>query len=227
MTAYVLVHGGFVDGWYWGETAGLLEQEGHTVHVADLPSTGTDPTALGGLADDVAVVRGLVAAAGAPVVLVGHSYGGLVITEAADEPGIAHRVHVSAFWPARGQSLMDGYPGPTDWFVPTGDGAAARVTDDVDRAAEVLCADLDPARRAEWHRHLMFSAAAGFGTPATAPDSAAPVTWVVLEKDNAIPPDAQEAMAARADRVERMATSHSPMLVDAPGLAAILSRIPA
>ncbi|MHA6784462.1 alpha/beta fold hydrolase [Pseudonocardia saturnea] len=227
MSAYVLVHGGFVDGWYWGETAELLEKEGHTVHVADLPSTGTDPAALGGVADDVTEVRRLVAAAGEPVVLVGHSYGGMVITEAADEPGVAHRVYVSAFWPERGQSLMGMATVPFDWVAVTEDGTAAHVTDDVSRAAEVLCADLDPARRAEWHRHLMFSSAAAMGTPAAAPDSDAPVTYVVLEKDGAVPPEMQEAMAARADHVERMATSHSPQLVDPAGLAAILGRIPA
>lgn len=225
MTSYVLVHGGFVDGWYWGETATRLEREGHRVHVAELPSTGTDPSALGGMADDVAEVRRLVAAAGEPVVLVGHSYGGLVITEAADEPGVAHSVYVSAFWPERGQTLLE-LLGPVDWMVPTDDGAAVRVTDDVDRAVEALCADLDPARRAEWHGHLMYSAASGAGTPAAAPDRAHPVTYVVLEKDAAILPERQEAMAARADRVERMATSHSPQLVDPDGLAAILSRVP-
>ncbi len=227
MTAYVLVHGGFVDGWYWGETAALLEKEGHTVHVADLPGTGTDPSALGGPADDVTEVRRLVAAADGPVVLVGHSAGGLVITEAAEEPNLAHSVYVSAFLPERGQSLMDLLPGPLNWVVPTDDGAALRVTDDVDRAAEVLCADLDPARRAEWHGHLMYSSAAALGMPATAPDRTHPVTYVVLEKDNAVLPEWQEAMAARADRIERMATSHTPQLVDPAGLAAILSRIPA
>ncbi|GAA3225759.1 alpha/beta hydrolase [Pseudonocardia petroleophila] len=227
MTAYVLVHGGFTDGWYWGATARLLEEQGHRVTVAELPSTGTDPAVLGTVADDVAEVRRLVAAAGEPAVLVGHSYGGLVITDAADEPGIVHRVYVSAFWPARGRSLMDDYTGPTDWFVPTEDGTAARITDDVDRAAEVLYADLDPAQRAEFHRHLMFSSGAAIGAPATAPDSDTPVTYVVLEKDVAVPPEEQEAMATRADRVERMATSHCPQLVDPTGLAAILSRIPA
>lgn len=79
--------------------------------VAELPSTGADPSAPGGLDDDVAEVRRCVAATDGPVVLVGHSYGGPVIT----------------------------------------DGAAVRVTDDVDRAVEVLCADLDPARRAGWY----------------------------------------------------------------------------
>lgn len=224
MTTYVLVHGGFVDGWYWGATAARLEGQGHRVLVAELPSTGADPSALGGLADDVAEVRRCVAATGDPVVLVGHSYGGLVITDAADEPGVAHRVYVSAFWPERGRSLMDLATGPLDWIVPSDDGAAVRVTDDVDRAVEVLCADLDPARRAEWFGHLLYSAAAVMGTPAIAPGSGAPVTYVVLEEDGAVPPELQESMAARADRVERMPTSHCPQLVDPDGLAAVLSR---
>ncbi|MBC8090812.1 MAG: alpha/beta hydrolase [Pseudonocardia sp.] len=227
MTAFVLVHGGFVDGWYWGETAALLEREGHTVHVADLPSTGPDPSTLGGFADDVAEVRGLVAAAGEPVVLVGHSYGGMVITDAADEPRVAHRVYLAAFWPERGQTLMDLATGPLDWIVRTEDGAAVRVTDDDERAAEVLFADLDPARRVAMHGHLMYSAAAALAIPAAAPDRTHPVSYVVLEEDNAILPERQQAMAARADHVERMATSHCPQLADPAGLAAILSRIPA
>jgi pimeloyl-ACP methyl ester carboxylesterase len=227
MTTYVLVHGGFADGWYWGETAARLEKQGHRVHVAELPSTGTDPSALGDVADDVAEVRRLVVASGEPVVLVGHSYGGLVITEVADEPNVSHSVYVSAFLPERGQSLADLVSGPLDWVVATDDGAAIHVTDDLDRASEVLFADLDPAQRKEMHGRLMYSAAAGLGTPAAAPDRTHPVTYVVLEQDNAIPPEAQEAMAARADHVERMSTSHCPQLADPDGLAAILSRIPA
>ncbi|MBC8093602.1 MAG: alpha/beta hydrolase [Pseudonocardia sp.] len=227
MTSYVLVHGGFVDGWYWTGTAARLERDGHRVRIAELPSTGTDPSALGSMNDDVAVVRGLVAASDERVVVVGHSYGGLVITEVADDPGVAHSVYLGAFWPERGQSLMDLPSGPLDWIVTTDDGQAGRVTDDLDRAAEVLFADLDPARRAEMHRHLMYSAAIAMVTPVAAPDRTHPVTYVVLEKDNAILPEKQEAMAARADHVERMATSHCPHLVDPDGVAAILSRIPA
>lgn len=227
MTGYVLVHGGFADGWYWGETAGLLEKEGHRVHIAELPSTGADPAALGGLAEDVAEVRRLVAAAGEPVVLVGHSYSGMVLTELAGDPGVAHSVYVSAFWPARGQTLMDLFHGPSDWIVPTDDGTAIGVTTDVARAAEVLCADLDPAQVPDWHAHLMYSSAAVLGTPSTAPDRMHPATYVVLEKDAAIPPDSQEAMAKQADHVVRMATAHVPQLTDPDGLAAILTRIPA
>lgn len=80
------------DTWsWWGEPAALLEKEGHRVHIARLPSTGTDPAALGGLADDVTEVRRLVDAAGEPVVLVGHSYGGMIVTELADHPAVATR----------------------------------------------------------------------------------------------------------------------------------------
>lgn len=227
MTSFVLVHGGFTDGWYWGPTADRLTAQGHRVHVAELPSTGPQPDGLGGPPEDVECVRGLVAAAGEPVVLVGHSSGGMVITELADDPRVAHSVYLAAFWPRRGQSILDMGASEVDWVVPSEDGSAVRVTDDLDRAVEVLCADLDPALVPEWRTHCLYSSAAGFGFASTAPDRTHPTTYVVLEKDNAIPPAAQEALAAAADHVERLATSHQAMLVDPDGLTAILTRIPA
>ncbi len=227
MTSFVLVHGAFVDGWYWGETARVLEKEGHAVQVANLPSCGTDPAALGGLADDVEEVRRLVAAAAAPVVLVGHSYGGMVITELADDTRVALSVYVSAVMPDRGQSALDALGGTPDWVVPTEDGAAAHVTDDRERAALALCADLDPQRVAEWYAHLMYVGLAAVTTPSTAPGRTHPVAVVVLENDAVFPLEAQEAMAARADRVERLATSHNPQLADPDGLAAALARLAA
>ena len=170
MTTYVLVHGGFTDGWYWGETATRLEKEGHRVLVADLPSTGRDPATLGGLPDDVAEVRRLVDEAGGPVVLVGHSYSGMVVTELADHPGVVHTVYVSAFLPARDQSLIDLFGSdPAPWMKMAADGAATRVTGDVELAHHALCADLDPSRVPEWHASLMWSSAAILGVPSTAP----------------------------------------------------------
>lgn len=227
MTTYALVHGGFVDGWYWGETAARLEKEGHRVLVADLPSTGTEAATLGDLTEDAAAVRQLVDAAGEAVVLVGHSYGGMVITELGDHPGIAHTAYLSAVWPARGQSLLEvfGELPPDGWIVPTEGGSAGRVTDDLEVAREALAADVEPERFAEYHAHLMLSSVAAMSEASGAPERAHPVTYVVLERDNAFPPAAQEAMATRADHVERMPTSHSPMLSDPEGLAAVLSRI--
>ncbi|TCK27265.1 alpha/beta fold hydrolase [Pseudonocardia endophytica] len=228
-TTYVLVHGGFVDGTYWAETAALLEKEGHRVLVADLPSTGTDPAELGDLYADATAVRAMLDTVDGPVVLVGHSYGGMVITEVADHPAIVRRVYLSAFWPAGGQSLLDLIGGelpPSGWIVPVADGAAVRVTDDIDVARETLAADVDPARFAAFHAGFLLSSASAMGVAGTAPERAHPVTYVVLGRDNAIPPEAQEAMAARADDVQRIPrSSHSPMLADPEGLASLLARL--
>jgi pimeloyl-ACP methyl ester carboxylesterase len=226
---YVLVHGGFVDGWYWGETAALLEKEGHRVLVADLPSTGSDAATLGDLYADAAAVRELLDTADGPVVLVGHSYGGMVITEVADHPAIARTVYLGAFWPGRGQSVFDLLGGElpaTGWIVPVADGAAVTVTGDVDVAREALAADVGRERFAEQHGRFLMSAAAAMGEASAAPDRSHPVTYVVLEEDNAIPRDAQEVMAARADDVRRLpGASHTPMLADPDGLAALLTRL--
>lgn len=227
MTSYVLVHGGFTDGWYWGETASRLSERGHAVHVAELPSTGSDPSALGGLADDVAEVRRLVESAVQPVVLVGHSYAGVILTELADHPGVGHAVYLAAFWPARGQAVIDLLGDDLPGWLVTRDDGTAQITDDVDLALSTFCPELAPERVPEWTRHNLLSAAAAFGTPLKAPERTHPATYVVLERDLAVPPAAQQAMAANADHVERMATSHQAMLADPDGLAAILSRIPA
>jgi pimeloyl-ACP methyl ester carboxylesterase len=226
MTTYVLVHGAFTDSWYWGETTERLDKDGHRVIVADLPSTGRDPAVLRGPAGDAAEVRRIVDVAGEPVVLVAHSYSGMVITELADHPRVTHSVYISAFWPARGQSLADLFgPGPVEWMQPSADGAAIKVTDDVETAWKALCADLEPARVPEWHGSLMWSATSVMGAPSTAPDRAHPTTYVLLEQDRAIPPEMQAAMATQADRIERMSTGHVPQLTDPDGLAAILTRI--
>lgn len=178
---------------------------------------------VGGLDDDASEVRRVVEAARGPVVLVGHSYGGMVITEL----GVAHTVYLSAFWPSRGQSVFDLYgEPPTDgWIVPTADGAAVHVTDDLDVAREAWGADVDRARFADFHSRMLLTSTNALAEIGKAPDLAHPVTYVVLERDNVIPLSVQEAMAARADHVERMPTSHGVMLADPEGLAAVLSRI--
>src|SRR3954452_22070197 len=143
MTNFVLVHGGFIGGWYWSEVADRLRKAGHRVEVIEqLPSAGTDPAALGDLAADAKAVKQTVERIGEPVVLVGHSYGGMVITELADHPAVAHTVYLSAFWPQRGQSLGDmlGHGPLPSWIVPHDNGTVT-VTDDLGVAREALCAD--------------------------------------------------------------------------------------
>src|SRR6202047_4929082 len=92
----VLVHGGLVDGSGWEGVYNLLKKDGYTVTIVQIPTIS--------LADDVAVTKRAIAAQNGPVILVGHSYGGVGITEVGNEPKGAGRVYVSAFAPGKGES---------------------------------------------------------------------------------------------------------------------------
>ena len=106
MSSYLLIHGGWGAGWVWDDLAERLEKADHEVRVVDqLPSAGTDPASLGDLTTDANYVRQVLDTIDEPVVLVGHSYGGMVITELADHPKVRHTVYLAAFWPRRGPVL--------------------------------------------------------------------------------------------------------------------------
>jgi pimeloyl-ACP methyl ester carboxylesterase len=228
MTTYLLVHGGFTDGRYWADTAAALERNGHRVLVAELPSTGPDPAALGDLADDAAEVRRMLDGSTGPVVLVGHSYGGMVLTEVADHPAIAHSVYVAAFWPEPGQAALEseGAQGTAAFVQMAEDMSAARVTEDWETARRHLYADVDEGTARDVFARLGYTSGAATTQPCSAPARRHRTTYVVLERDLALPTASQEVLAGKADRVERMATSHSPMLADPEGLAALLARVP-
>ena len=97
LVSIVLVHGGFVDGSGWEGVYDVLTKDGYRVIVVQNPTTS--------LADDVAVTTRAIAALDAPVVLAGHSYGGVVITEAGNHPKVAGLVYVTAFAPDKGESV--------------------------------------------------------------------------------------------------------------------------
>lgn len=98
LPAVVLVHGAFVDGSGWEGVYKILKRDGYVVTVAQNPTTS--------LADDVAVTRRAIAAQNGPVILVGHSYGGAVISEAGNDPKVAALVYVTAFAPDKGESVQ-------------------------------------------------------------------------------------------------------------------------
>ena len=106
MSTFVLVHGAWAAGWMWNDVAQTLREGGDQVIAVDLPSAGRDPAALGGVADDVAVVTAAVESAGEPVVLVGHSYGGVPVSALARHPRVAHAVYLAAVWPAEVKSQL-------------------------------------------------------------------------------------------------------------------------
>src|SRR5437870_3562513 len=115
----VLVHGGFVDGSGWEGVYNVLKKDGYTVTIVQNPTIS--------LADDVAVTKRAIAAQNGPVILVGHSYGGAVITEAGSDPKVAGLVYITAFAPDKGESvsslIKDPPPGaPVPPILPPQDG---------------------------------------------------------------------------------------------------------
>ena len=97
LPAVVLVHGGFVDGSGWKGVYRLLRKDGYRVSIVQNPTLS--------LADDVAATKRMVAREKEPVILVGHSYGGVVITEAGNDPRVAGLVYIAAFAPDKGESV--------------------------------------------------------------------------------------------------------------------------
>ena len=93
----LLIHGGFVDGSGWQAVYDLLKKDGYHVSIVQNPTTT--------LADDVAVTKRMLAAQDGPAILVGHSYGGVVITETGTDPRVAGLVYIAAFAPDKGESV--------------------------------------------------------------------------------------------------------------------------
>src|SRR3954471_14367285 len=115
----VLVHGGFVDGSGWESIYKILKKDGYKVAIVQNPTIS--------LADDVAATKRIVHAQNGPVILVGHSYGGAVITEAGNDPKVAGLVYIAAFAPDKGESvstlIQNAPPGaPVPPIMPPQDG---------------------------------------------------------------------------------------------------------
>ena len=94
----VLVHGGFVDGSGWSHVYEGLRKDGYTVSIAQIPTTS--------LAEDVAITKLVISQMSGPVILVGHSYGGVVISEAGTDPKVKALVYIAAFAPDKGESVQ-------------------------------------------------------------------------------------------------------------------------
>jgi pimeloyl-ACP methyl ester carboxylesterase len=203
--AIVLVHGGFVDGSGWEGVYGLLKADGYDVAIVQNPTIS--------LAGDVAATRAVIAAQTKPVVLVGHSYGGAVITEAGNDPKVASLVYITAFAPDAGESvaslIANPAPGaPVPPILPPKDGF---LTLDRAKFADSFAGDVEPAKAA-----LMADSQTPWGLEALNGANSTPAwktkpSWyLVATTDKMIPPDAQRAMSKRAGAtVSEEAGSHS------------------
>lgn len=190
----VLVHGGFVDGSGWLGVHQRLVGDGYDVIIVQNPTIS--------LADDVAITKRAIASAKYPVVLVGHSYGGVVITEAGNDPKVKSLAYIAAFAPDAGESvetlIANPAPGaPVPPILPPVDGFLAL---DHDKFAESFAADVDPATaRFMADSQVPWGVAALAGKVSVPAWKSKPSTYLVATDDRMIPPPAQHAMAGRAN----------------------------
>ena len=189
----VLVHGGFVDGSGWQGVHEALTNDGYEVIVAQNPTLS--------LADDVAVAKRAIAAATHPIVLVGHSYGGVVITEAGNDPRVVSLAYIAAFAPDAGESVETLIANPPPGaavppILPPQDGFLML---DKAKFADSFAADVDPSTA-----RFMADSQVPWGVEALAGKVTVPAWkskpsfYLVASDDRMIPPPAQRAMAERA-----------------------------
>jgi pimeloyl-ACP methyl ester carboxylesterase len=213
----VLVHGGFVDGSGWQGVYNALKKNGYAVTIVQNPTLS--------LADDVAVTKRALATQNGPVILVGHSYGGVVITEAGNDPRVAGLVYIAAFAPDKAESvaalIKDPPPGaPVPPILPPQDGYLFL---DKTKFAAAFAADVSPDAAA-----FMADSQVPWGVEAlsgaiTKPAWRTKPSWyLVSTEDKMIPPDAQRAMSKRAgSTVVEVKGSHS-VYVSQPQAVALL-----
>ncbi len=219
MSHVVLVHGAWHGAWCWAQVVDELDALGVSNDAVELPLTG--------LVDDAATVRDAIQSAieraGPGVVVVGHSYGGIVISQAAAAiDGVHHLVYLAAFMTEEGEdelSIMTAHDSPVLDAVVTVDGGAGI---DPAQAHALFYGDSDAATVAEVVPLLRPMRGGGRldGAPVW---KSIPSTYVVCTEDRALPPAAQLEMATRADAVVEWPTDHSPFLTRPGELAALIA----
>lgn len=229
MATCLLLHGAFCQAWVWDDTSAALASLGHRVQALNLPSSGTNPADLGGLRGDVGTVSRALDESGGGAVLVGHSGAGMALAELADHPAVLHSVYVAALLPERGQSIADMLGGQMpDWMDVRPEEGVVQVCDRADVVRQALCADIPADRfQREVYPRYVLTTLKSFADPSSAPAADHTTTYVVCEQDLAVPLAAQEAMSARADRLERLPSSHSPLLSMPERLAQVVDSVAA
>lgn len=214
----LLVHGGWHGAWAFDALVPLLASQGFTVRTVDLPSSGS----LSGLDADVRVVRRSLAEHAAPTLVVGHSYGGVVISEAcAGVRNVVGLAYLCAFVLDKGESLSMFLQPVPPWIEIDEAGVAGRVLD----PERIFYADVEPAIAARAAARLRAQSLACLDAVLTAAAwRALPSSYLMCEQDQALPVPAQEMMSARTNIVERLASGHSPFLSHPGEVAAFIAR---
>ena len=239
MARFVLVHGAFGGAWCWEPVTGPLREAGHTVGTLDLPGGGADRTPVDGitLASCAKRVCDVLASQPEPAILVGHSMGGVVVTQAASDcpEHVASLVFVAAFMPADGQSLLD------LTHLPEGEGdlIQANIVIEGEPPVAVLSAEATAAavyndctsEQAAWAvARRRPQAVAPYATQVDVDESvlaAIPRSYVMTTRDRSLVPALQRRMIREhpCERVIELDADHAPYLSATDGLVAALLQL--
>jgi len=214
----VLVHGAFADGSSWAKIIPLLQAKGLKVTSVGIPLTS--------FADDVAATKRAIAAQDGPVLLVGHSYGGVVITEAGNDAKVAGLVYVAAFAPDAGQNIGDisaAFPKPpgADKVAPLTDGFITLSPDGIETA---FAQDLMEEEKALLVAVQPQTSGSIFGAkPTVAAWKSKPNWYIVAANDRMIAPEQEKSMAKQIKaKTTELESSHVPMLSKPKEVAKVL-----
>jgi pimeloyl-ACP methyl ester carboxylesterase len=220
MKNVVLVHGGFVDGTGWEGVYKILRKKGYNVSIVQNPTHS--------LEDDVAVTKRALAVQDGESILVGHSYGGAVITEAGNDPKVARLVYIAAFAPDKGESvatLIQNAPAgaPVPPILPPQDGYLFL---DRTKFAASFAADVDAEKAAFMaDSQVPWGVGALSGTISEAAWRSKPSWYLVAAQDKMIPPAAQRAMSLRAgSTVVEVDGSHAVYVSQPAAVAALIEQ---
>ena len=214
----VLVHGAFVDGSGWKDVYDILKKDGYTVTIVQNPTDSLD--------GDVAATKRIIDAQAGDVLLVGHSYGGAVITEAGNDSKVAGLVYVAAFAPDEGESVgeLSGKPAPDASKPPILPPQDGYLSLDKSGFAAAFAADVDPGVAA-----FMADSQAPWGLNAVSAKithpawKEKPVWYIIATHDKMIPPSLQHTMAERAKaHTTELAASHAVYVSKPKAVAAII-----
>ena len=216
--AIVLVHGGFVDGSGWDGVYKALTRDGYTVAVVQNATVS--------LADDVAATKAVIDGQSKPVILVGHSYGGVVVTEAGTNPNVAAVVYITAFAADAGESVakLIAHPAPGAPVPPILPPQNGYLLLDRAQFAQAFAADVDPDRAAFMSdSQVPWGLEALNGAVTTPAWKSKPAWYFVATEDHMIPPGAQRFMAKRANaHIAEHAGSHAIYVSQPEAVAAFI-----
>ncbi len=215
----VLVHGAWADGSGWESVHNTLTEKGFKVTIVPNPNTS--------LADDANITKAVLSQQNGPTVLVGHSYGGAVISEAGVHPNVKALVYVAAFVLDAGESLLkmlsNAPPDPNSPILPPADGF---IWIDRSKFHANFCADLPVAKGKFMADSQVPVGVAAFGSNLTNAAWKTKKSWyVVATDDKMIPPDAERGMAARANaEVTEIKSSHAVYVSHAAEVAKVIEK---